>query len=55
MKYESGNSALIMKYREVLLEAYNLGEQIKRLYGIVPPAVLIDPEHTSSRISLNVH
>ena len=38
----SGNSQLLSDYREALIEAYELGENIKRLYNIIPPKVLHD-------------
>jgi hypothetical protein len=38
-QYDSGNSALIIKYRTKLIEAFRLGEQIKEVYNIVPPRV----------------
>ena len=38
----SGNSQLLMDYRAALIKAYDLGEDIKILYGIVPPKVLHD-------------
>lgn len=43
-RYNSGNSQLLIDYREALIEAYKLGEDIKTLYGIVPPKVLYDTE-----------
>jgi len=59
MKYESGNSALLIEYRDMLLKAYKLGEDIKKLYGIVPPTVFHEVETENSamnyRLSLNVH
>lgn len=56
MKYESGNSALLIAYRKALHEAFKLGEDIRKVYSIVPPAVLLD-EHEDDRpyrVSLNV-
>jgi hypothetical protein len=38
--YNSGNSALLIEYREALIKAYELGNAIKDVYGIVPPKVL---------------
>ena len=57
MEYESGNSALLIAYRKALIKAYELGENIKELYQIVPPAVLHEDAETtqSVRLSLNVH
>jgi hypothetical protein len=40
----SGNSQLLIDYREALIQAYRLGEDIKGLYGIVPPKALYDAE-----------
>lgn len=40
MKHESGNSQLLNEYRAALINAYCLGEEIKDLYGIVPPKVI---------------
>jgi hypothetical protein len=37
-----GNSQLLMDYRAALINAYELGEEIKRDYNIVPPKVLHD-------------
>jgi hypothetical protein len=37
--YRSGNSQLIMDYRELIWKAYELGKDIKKLYGIIPPKV----------------
>jgi hypothetical protein len=37
-----GNYQLLMNYRKALIYAYDLGENIKELYGIVPPTVLFD-------------
>jgi hypothetical protein len=52
----SGNSALIIKYRSLLIEAAALGEDIKELYGIVPPAIINygNSDAPLTRISLNV-
>ena len=38
--YNSGNSVLLIEYREALIKAYELGNAIKDVYGIVPPKVL---------------
>lgn len=56
MKYESGNSALLIAYREALITAFKLGEEIKLIYSIVPPAVLCDDLALAHphRLSLNV-
>jgi hypothetical protein len=40
----SGNSQLLIDYREALIQAYRLGEDIKGLYEIVPPKALYDAE-----------
>jgi hypothetical protein len=42
LEYQSGNSQLLKDYRESLIEAYELGNYIKTVYGIVPPNVLFD-------------
>ena len=41
MKHESGNSQLLNDYREALINAYSLGEEIFDLYSIVPPKVIL--------------
>ena len=33
--FQSGNSQLIMEYRKVMIKAYDLGEEIKKVYGIL--------------------
>lgn len=38
--YSGGNSQLLKDYRATLLKAYHLGNDIKEVYGIVPPKVL---------------
>ena len=43
-EYESGNSQLLKDYRAALLKAYDLGEDIKKIYGIIPPKVLHNKE-----------
>jgi hypothetical protein len=57
--YNSGNSALLIEYREALIRAYELGKDIKELYGIVPPkAMYNDPKEVQSEhfiISLTVN
>jgi hypothetical protein len=40
--FQFGNSQLLMDYREALIKAYKLGEDIKKVYGIVPPKVYSD-------------
>jgi hypothetical protein len=58
MKYESGNSALLIAYRQKLVEAYKLGEEIKFLYQIIPPTVFNEEEGSgleSTRLSLTVN
>jgi phage head maturation protease len=55
MSNESGNSALLLRYREVLIEAYELGEDIKILYSIIPPTVFTQGNSGTLRLSLNVH
>jgi hypothetical protein len=60
MKYETGNSQLLIDYRKKLVEAFKLGEDIKQVYGIVPPKVLLRDERVSDgkifsgRIGLDV-
>ena len=61
MKYESGNSQLLIDYRKKLIEAFKLGEEIKVVYGIVPPKVVLKDEPIaassnvySGRIGLDV-
>ena len=46
--YNSGNSALLIEYREALIKAYGLGNHIKELYGIVPPKVIYNSALASS-------
>ena len=46
--YNSGNSALLIEYREALIKAYGLGNHIKELYGIVPPKVIYNNVLASS-------
>ena len=57
--YNSGNSALLIEYREALIRAYELGKDIMELYGIVPPkAMYDDPKEVQCEhfiISLNVN
>ena len=57
--YNSGNSALLIEYREALIKAYELGKDIMELYGIVPPkAMYDDPKEVQCEhfiISLNVN
>jgi hypothetical protein len=40
--HTAGNSLLLQDYRKALLTAYELGEDIKKLYGIIPPKVITD-------------
>ena len=42
MKHESGYSQLLNDYRVALINAYSLGEEIKDLYSIVPPKVILE-------------
>lgn len=44
-KFQFGNSQLLMDYRGALAMAYTLGEDIKKVYGIVPPKVYVNPEN----------
>jgi hypothetical protein len=41
-KFQTGNSQLLMDYRDAMIKAYALGEDIKETYGIVPPKILHD-------------
>lgn len=41
MKHESGNSQLLNDYRVARINAYSLGDEIKDLYSIVPPKVIL--------------
>ena len=40
--FQSGNSKLLIEYRKALIEAYELGESIKEVYGIIPPKVITE-------------
>lgn len=40
--FRTGNSQLLMDYREALIKAFDLGESIKAVYAIVPPKVMHD-------------
>ena len=40
--HTAGNSQLLQDYRKAILTAYELGEDIKKLYGIIPPKVITD-------------
>ena len=53
--YNSGNSALLIEYREALIRAYELGKDIKELYGIVPPKAIIDWDGPTVTIGLQVN
>ena len=57
MKHESGNSQLLNDYREALINAYSLGEEIFELYSIVPPKVILEKvgEGNEVVISLTVN
>jgi hypothetical protein len=37
----AGTTELLNEYRAALVNAYSLGEEIKDLYSIVPPKVLV--------------
>jgi hypothetical protein len=41
-KYMAGNSQLLIDYRDALILAYGLGENIKELYGIIPPKCIVE-------------
>ena len=53
--YNSGNSALLIEYREALIKAYELGKDIKELYGIVPPKAITIVCGLDITISLTVN
>ena len=53
--YNSGNSALLIEYREALIKAYELGKAVKDVYGIVPPKAIIDWDGPTVTISLTVN
>ena len=40
--FQSGNSQLLIKYREAVTLAYDLGEEIKEVYSIIPPKVITE-------------
>jgi len=40
--FQSGNSKLLIEYRKALIEAYEIGESIKEVYGIIPPKVITE-------------
>lgn len=40
--FQYGNSQLLKEYRKALIKAYDLGEDIKEVYGIFPPKVMHD-------------
>ena len=50
MKYETGNSQLLIDYRKKLIEAFQLGEQIKQVYGIVPPKAMLRDERMGASL-----
>ena len=39
-EFRTGNSQLLMDYRDAIIKAFKLGNDIKETYGIVPPKVL---------------
>ena len=43
-QYTSGNSQLLVDYRNALIKAHQLGEDIKELYGIVPPRCIVETD-----------
>jgi hypothetical protein len=47
-QYQSGNSQLLIDYRNALIAAYKLGEDIKKLYNIIPPKVLFDTDFVNT-------
>ena len=53
--YNSGNSALLIEYREALIKAYELGKAVKDVYGIVPPKAIIDWDGPTVTIGLQVN
>ena len=38
--YTAENSQLLIDYRAALLRAYELGNEVKELYGVIPPKVI---------------
>jgi hypothetical protein len=40
LDYKAGNSQLLMDYRAALIKAFELGNDIKELYGIIPPKII---------------
>jgi hypothetical protein len=52
--YGAGNSQLLQDYRTTLIEAYQLGNAIKELYGVVPPKALYDDTERSFTISIGL-
>ena len=50
-EFHIGNSQLLIGYREALIKAFELGEDIKKVYGIVPPKALHDPYIISLAVS----
>lgn len=53
-KHESGNSQLLIEYRKALIKAFDLGEDIKEVYGVVPPKVLHVAQGVHNTIGLIV-
>jgi hypothetical protein len=58
--YTSGNSQLLIDYRTHLIRAFELGEEIKALYNIVPPKVITKvafdgPSYSTVVIGLTVN
>ena len=50
-EFRTGNSQLLMDYRDAIIKAFKLGNDIKETYGIVPPKVLHDPYIISLAVS----
>ena len=53
--YGAGNSQLLLDYRIALIEAYKLGEDIKDLYGVIPPKAIFDTFATTTEVEHRVH
>ena len=53
--YNFGNSGLLIEYREALIMAYELGKDIKDVYGIVPPKAFMDRGGLTYTIGLQVN
>ena len=54
MKHESGNSQLLNDYREALINAYSLGEEMFELYSIVPPKVILEKVEEGNEVVISL-